>query len=120
MIASDQQYPLPLALPLDEQMTGKQRNEEPNRVSPLMAQILERDNLIRAIKQVKRNKGAAGIDGMTVDELPQFLMMHWPRLRKQLETGCYRPKSVKRVEIPKPDGSKRKLGIPTVVDRFIQ
>ncbi|MCW8932469.1 MAG: group II intron reverse transcriptase/maturase [Gammaproteobacteria bacterium] len=120
MTASDQQYPLPLALPLDEQVTGNQRKEEPNRVSPLMAQILERDNLIRAMKQVRRNKGASGIDGMTVEQLPDYLKNHWSKLRQQLESGTYRPRPVKRVEIPKPDGSKRKLGIPTVIDRFIQ
>jgi hypothetical protein len=84
LTASDQQYPLPLALPLDEQVTGNQSQEEPNSVSPLMAQILERNNLIRAIKQVIRNKGAAGIDGMTVEQLPDYLKTHWPRLRQQL------------------------------------
>lgn len=120
LTASDKQYSLPLVMPLDEQLTGEQGIREPNRISPLMAQILERDNLIRALKQVKRNKGAAGFDGITVEQLPEFLKAHWPGIHKQLEEGRYRPQPVKRVEIPKPDGSKRKLGIPTVIDRFIQ
>ncbi len=107
-------------MPLDEQCTGKQRKREPNRLSPLMVRILEGDNLVRALNQVKRNKGAAGIDGITVEQLPQFLKTHWQSIRKQLEEGSYKPQPVKRVEIPKPDGSKRKLGIPTVIDRFIQ
>lgn len=88
--------------------------------SSLLNRVLERTNLVRALKQVRRNKGAPGIDGMTVDELPDFLREHWPRIRQQLINGVYRPKPVKRVEIPKPDGGKRKLGIPTVLDRLIQ
>ena len=88
--------------------------------SPLFDRVVERNNLQRALNQVRRNKGAQGIDGMTVDELPDFLKQHWPRIREQLVDGSYRPKPVKRIEIPKPDGSKRKLGIPTVLDRLIQ
>lgn len=88
--------------------------------SSLLNRVLERNNLVRALKQVRRNKGAPGIDGMTVDELPDFLSQHWPKIRQQLIEGRYRPKPVKRVEIPKPDGRQRKLGIPTVLDRFIQ
>jgi group II intron reverse transcriptase/maturase len=85
-----------------------------------MARVLERENLLRALKQVKRNHGAPGIDGMTVEALPAYLKQHWPALRAQLVTGHYRPQPVRRVEIPKPDGRKRLLGIPTVLDRFIQ
>lgn len=85
-----------------------------------LEQVLERTNLLRALKQVRQNKGAPGIDGMCVDELPDYLRQHWPELRRQLEEGRYRPKPVKRVEIPKADGKTRPLGIPTVVDRFIQ
>lgn len=88
--------------------------------SSLMARVLERENLIRALKQVKRNKGAPGIDGLTVEQLPTYLKQYWPVIRQQLQDGTYRPKSVRRVEIPKPDGRIRKLGIPTVLDRFIQ
>jgi RNA-directed DNA polymerase len=86
----------------------------------LLAQVLDRANLQRALKQVRQNKGAPGIDGMTVDALPEYLRHHWPEIREQLETGCYRPQPVKRVEIPKADGKTRPLGIPTVLDRFIQ
>ena len=88
--------------------------------SSLMARVLDRDNLVRALKQVKRNKGAPGIDGLTVDRLPAYLKQYWPTIRQQLQDGSYRPKPVRRVEIPKPDGRTRKLGIPTVLDRFIQ
>jgi RNA-directed DNA polymerase len=86
----------------------------------LLAQVLDRANLQRALKQVRQNKGAPGIDGMTVDELPQYLRDHWLEIRAQLEAGRYQPRPVKRVDIPKPDGKTRPLGIPTVLDRFIQ
>jgi RNA-directed DNA polymerase len=81
---------------------------------------LERGNMQRALKQVRRNKGAPGIDGMTVDDLPDYLRHHWPAVRAQLLSGSYRPRPVRRVEIPKPDGKTRCLGIPTVLDRLIQ
>jgi group II intron reverse transcriptase/maturase len=99
---------------------GENRHQSPIVEESLLAQVLERNNLIRALKQVKRNKGAAGVDGLTVDELPDYLKQHWPEIKSQLLTGHYRPEAVKRVEIPKPDGRKRKLGIPTVIDRLIQ
>jgi group II intron reverse transcriptase/maturase len=86
----------------------------------LLERVLERANLQRALKQVRSNQGAPGIDGMTVDELPQYLRHHWPEIRAQLVAGRYRPQPVRRVEIPKLDGRKRLLGIPTVLDRFIQ
>jgi len=86
----------------------------------LMLQVLGRTNLIQALKQVNRNKGAAGIDGMRVEALPAYLKTHWPEIKSQLLNGCYQPQAVKRVEIPKGDGRQRKLGIPTVLDRFIQ
>jgi len=79
----------------------------------LLAQVLDRANLQRALKQVRQNKGAPGIDGMTVDELPEYLKRQWPEIRAQLEAGRYRPRPVKRVEIPKADGKTRPLGIPT-------
>jgi RNA-directed DNA polymerase len=79
------------------------------------------ENLKQALQQVKANKGSPGIDGMTVDELPGYLQQHWPVIRKQLWNGTYEPKPVRRVEIEKPDGGgMRKLGIPTVLDRFVQ
>ena len=82
--------------------------------------MLQRANLQRALKQVRQNKGALGIDGMSVDELPDYLRHHWPEIRAQLEAGQYRRQPVKRVDIPKPDGKTRPLGIPTVLGRFIQ
>ena len=85
-----------------------------------MVRVLDRNNLIRALKQVQRNKGAAGVDDITVDKLPDFLKQHWPKIKRQLAEGTYHPKPVLRVEILKPDGSKRKLGIPAVLDRLIQ
>ncbi|MGI6615592.1 MAG: group II intron reverse transcriptase/maturase [Dethiobacteria bacterium] len=86
----------------------------------LLEQILASDNLNRAYKQVKRNKGAGGIDGMQVDELLPFLKENRNELLQSLRDGKYRPKPVRRVEIPKENGKVRKLGIPTVVDRLIQ
>lgn len=86
----------------------------------LMALVVERQNLQLALKRVKQNKGSAGIDGMTVGELADHLREHWPRLREQLLTGTYQSAPVRRVAIPKPGGGERELGIPTVLDRFIQ
>ena len=106
--------------PEGEPVTGNQGAGASAEEPTLMAQILERENLKRALKQVRQNRGAPGIDGMTADELPAYLKQHWPEIRAQLEAGQYRPQAVKRVEIPKPDGKKRPLGIPTVLDRFIQ
>jgi len=86
-----------------------------------MEEIWERENLKQALQQVKTNKGSPGIDGMTVEELPDYLEQHWPVIREQLLKGTYEPKPVRRVEIEKPDGGgMRKLGIPTVLDRFVQ
>ena len=85
-----------------------------------MEAVVERANLKKALAQVKRNKGAGGIDGMTVDDLPAYLKEHWLTLRAQLLEGTYRPQPVRRVEIPKASGGIRALGIPTVLDRFIQ
>ena len=77
-------------------------------------------NLRRALKRVRSNKGSPGVDGMTTRELPAYLKEAWPRLKEELLAGTYQPQPVKRVEIPKPGGGVRALGIPTVVDRFIQ
>ena len=88
--------------------------------SSLMEQILSRDNLNAAYLQVVRNKGAAGIDGMTVEELGAYLSENGESIREQLRTRKYKPQPVRRVEIAKPDGGTRKLGVPTVVDRFVQ
>jgi group II intron reverse transcriptase/maturase len=108
------------AVPRDELVAGSSGPPESIHTQALLAQVLERANLQRALKQVRRNKGASGIDGMTVDALPEYLRRHWPDIRAQLEAGSYRPQPVRRVDIPKPDGRTRPLGIPTVLDRFIQ
>jgi len=86
----------------------------------LMEMILDRENLFMAIKRVRGNKGAPGIDNMTVDQLPGYLRRHWLKIREDLLNGNYKPLPVKRKEIPKPDGGVRLLGIPTVLDRLIQ
>jgi group II intron reverse transcriptase/maturase len=83
-------------------------------------QIFSRDNLMAALKRVQSNGGAPGVDGMTVEELPEHLRAHWPSIREKLEAGRYEPSPVKRVEIRKPGKGKRQLGIPTVLDRLIQ
>ncbi len=118
--ASDHLHQQAAAKPQDELASGSPGQPESIHTQTLFAQVLERANLQRALKQVRRNKGAPGIDGMTVDQLPEYLLHHWLGIRAQLETGSYRPQPVKRVEIPKGDGKTRPLGIPTVLDRFIQ
>ncbi|MEQ9321139.1 MAG: reverse transcriptase domain-containing protein, partial [Polyangiaceae bacterium] len=85
-----------------------------------MAEALERRNLQRALKRVKKNGGSPGIDGMTVGDLPAWLREHWPRVRADLLAGTYRPAPVRRASIPKRGGGERELGIPTVLDRLIQ
>src|SRR6266700_2451307 len=95
--------------------------ESPASTNRLMEEVCERENLKEALRRVKANKGSAGVDGMTVDEITGYLKQHWPAIREQLLNGTYEPKPVRRVEIPKPDGGGvRKLGIPSVLDRFIQ
>jgi RNA-directed DNA polymerase len=99
---------------------AKHTPEDPALPVLLMEEIIKRENLKRAIQRVRQNKGSPGIDGMTVRKLPGYLKKHWPRIREQLLAGTYQPRPVKRTEIPKPDGGIRKLGIPTVLDRFVQ
>src|ERR1700689_5679349 len=94
--------------------------ESPASTNRLMEEVCERENLKEALRRVKANKGSPGVDGITVNQLDDYLKQHWPAIREQLLSGTYRPKPVKRVEIPKPDGGVRKLGIPTVLDRFLQ
>ena len=124
----------PGPLPLSPRVKpGKREGRRPNRFvagsdpeSPagthrLMEEVCERENLKAALRRVKANKGSPGVDGMTVNELPDYLKQHWPAIREQLLNGTYKPQPVRRVEIPKPDGGgSRNLGIPTVLDRFIQ
>jgi RNA-directed DNA polymerase len=103
-----------------EACTARTSLERPAVVGLSMEAVVERENLKRALAQVKRNKGAAGTDGMNVDDLPAYLKEHWPTIRAQLLEGTYKPQPVRRVEIPKASGGTRPLGIPTVLDRFIQ
>ena len=103
-----------------ELLAAEHGTESPAGSERLMEVICERENLKEALKRVKSNQGGPGIDGMTVGELPGYLKEHWLEIREQLLTGAYKPRPVKRVEIPKPDGGVRKLGIPTVLDRFVQ
>src|SRR5258705_699603 len=101
---------------------GRARTETESQAAggPSMEAMVERENLRRALAHVKRNKGAAGIDGMSLDALAPHLKEHWPAIRAQLLEGTYQPQPVRRVEIPKALGGTRSLGIPTVLDRFIQ
>jgi RNA-directed DNA polymerase len=94
---------------------------EPEDTGPgLLSAVLARENMQQAWKRVRSNKGAAGVDGLGIDETAERLRTQWPSIRKQLLHGTYRPQPVRRVTIPKPDGGERELGIPTVVDRLIQ
>jgi RNA-directed DNA polymerase len=104
-----------------ETLTAKRISESPaNNSEQMMEEVCERENCLQAYKRVKSNKGSPGIDGMTVEQLPGHLKEHWPAIREQLLSGTYKPQPVKRVEIPKPDGGVRQLGIPTVLDRMVQ
>jgi len=94
--------------------------EEPARKEGLLEQVLASENMQRAWERVRANQGAAGIDGMSVKRFPEFAREHWPAIRQSLMTETYQPAAVRRVEIPKPDGGRRPLGIPTVTDRVIQ
>jgi RNA-directed DNA polymerase len=102
--------------------TGTARGESSgDEALTLIEQVVRRENLVAAHARVVRNSGAPGVDGMSVDELMPYCRQHWARIREQLLSGTYTPQPVRRVEIPKPDGKgMRMLGIPTVLDRFIQ
>src|SRR5499433_2012995 len=134
-LKDDKQQNLQLELDFSSALTGAARGvageetessaatsgtESPARTNRLMEEVCERENLKEALRQVKGNNGSAGVDGITVNQLTDYLKQHWPVIREQLLNGTYEPKPVRRVEIPKPDGGVRKLGIPTVLDRFIQ
>src|ERR1700687_6055851 len=103
-----------------ESLAVKRGTESPAIGEQLMEEVCGRENCKQALARVKANKGSAGVDGITVQQLPEYLEQHWPAIREQLLNGTYKPQPVKRVEIPKPDGGVRKLGIPTVLDRFVQ
>ena len=102
-----------------EAMTAGPSTESPAETQ-LIEEVVHRENLWKALKRVKVNGGASGVDGMTVQQLPDFLREHWVRIKGELLAGTYKPQPVRRVEIPKPDGGTRQLGIPTALDRFIQ
>ena len=103
-----------------ESTTAKLGTESQANTDKLIEEACEKENVKEALRRVKANAGAAGVDGMSVKELPGYLRENWQRLKEQLLTGTYRPQPVRRVEIPKSGGGTRKLGIPTVVDRFVQ
>jgi len=103
-----------------EPYVAKPAPESPASTEQLMKEVCDRENLVRAWKRVRQNKGSPGVDGMTIGDARDFLREHWPSIRSQLLEGTYQPQPVKRVEIPKPDGGVRKLGVPCVVDRLIQ
>lgn len=102
-----------------EAMTAKPCTESPAETQ-LIEEVVHRENLLKALKRVKANRGAPGVDGMTVQQLPDFLREHWLRIKEELLAGTYKPQPVRRVEIPKSDGGTRQLGIPTALDRFLQ
>src|SRR3954454_80034 len=127
------QYQLPLAFMTEgrgetpdagqegtESPTAKREPENPATGESLMEEVCERENLEDARHRARTNKGSPGVDGRTIDETRDYLREHWPIIREQLLNGTYRPQPVRRVEIAKPDGGVRKLGIPTVLDRLIQ
>jgi RNA-directed DNA polymerase len=104
-----------------ETFMAKHRTESLAGTERLMEEVCELENCKQALQRVKTNKGSPGVDGMTVDELPEYLKQHELEIGEQLRNGTYQPRPVRRVEIPKPDGNGvRKLGIPCVLDRFVQ
>src|SRR5246500_2715817 len=134
-LKDDQQQNIQMQLDFSSALTGEAREagreetessgatsgtENPASTNRLMEAVCERENLKAALQRVKANQGSPGVDGMTVVGIKDYLKQHWPAIREQLLSGTYEPKPVRRVEIAKPDGGVRKLGIPTVLDRFIQ
>ena len=106
--------------PRAEPLMAKPAPESPAVTEQLMEEVCDRENLQSAWKRVQRNQGSPGVDGMSIDDAKDYLREHWPSIRSRLLDGTYQPQPVKRVEIPKPDGGVRKLGVPCVVDRLIQ
>ncbi len=118
--ASVRQLVLPLGNPGDETAAGTRGEDAPVEGTDLMERVLTSENLGRALRQVRRNRGAPGIDGMTVDGLVAHLKAHWSAIRSSLVDGTYKPQPVRRVEIPKAGGGIRNLGVPVVLDRFVE
>ena len=102
-----------------EVLSARRGDERPG-ASGLMERVCKRSNLLAALQRVRKNGGSPGVDGMKVEDLRGHLRAEWPRIREELLAGTYQPQAVKRVRIPKPGGGERELGIPTVLDRFIQ
>src|SRR6201998_328122 len=134
-LKDDQQQNIQMQLDFSSALTGEAREagreetessgatsgtENPASTNRLMEAVCERENLKAALQRVKAKQGSPGIDGMTVGGIKDYLKQHWPAIREQLLSGTYEPKPVRRVEIAKPDGGVRKLGIPTVLDRTVQ
>src|SRR5437660_3855352 len=134
-LKDDKQQNIQMQLDFSSALTGEAREagregteasgamnetENPASTNRLMEEVCERENLKAALQRVKANKGSPGVDGLTVIGIKDYLKQYWPAIREQLLNGTYEPKPVRRVEIAKPDGGVRKLGIPTVLDRFIQ
>ena len=104
-----------------DSLAAREPAERPMVGEYAMEEVVERHNMQAALNQVRANKGSPGVDGMSVDELPDFLKANWLEIKDQLLDGTYQPQVIKRVEIPKPGSQeKRKLGIPCVIDRLIQ
>src|SRR6516225_12373660 len=133
MTAMRPPYQLELALPIPgrgeaprrdgqevETITATAEPESPALTEHLMEAVCDPDNIEAALHAVVRNKGAPGIDGITVKQLPEILKARWSEIQDQLLRGRYQPQPVRRVKIPKPAGGTRNLGIPTVIDRVIQ
>ena len=119
-IAPDKQLALPFAAQRGEAPVGAPGERPPVDDERLRERVVERANLFAALARVKANGGSPGVDGMTVEAFPGSLQHHWPAIRLAVLTGTYQPSPVKRVDIPKPGGGTRQLGIPTVLDRFLQ
>jgi RNA-directed DNA polymerase len=127
MVQKSNQLELPLegrgeARRVERSGQASSATTEPERpgTGSLMEEVLARPNLLRALRRVRKNKGSAGVDGMTVNDLSDWLIVNWPAVREELLAGHYQPKAVRQAMIPKPSGGERKLGIPTVLDRLIQ
>jgi RNA-directed DNA polymerase len=99
---------------------ARRQSEVSGQGESLLAQVLSRENMVEAWKHVKANKGSAGVDGLSIDDTEKVLKSTWPAIKAQILDGTYRPQPVRRVEIPKPNGGTRELGIPTVTDRLVQ
>jgi RNA-directed DNA polymerase len=110
----------PRGIPGDEAIAGTRGEDAPVEEKNLLERMLEVQNLRRALHQVRRNQGGPGVDGMTVDDLGEYLKTHWPMSRAALLGGTSAPQPVRRTAMPKPGGGTRNLGIPTVLDRCIE